>query len=70
MATTEVQIIPGEVEPYGEWGCHSCSPSLAGARDLLPASAERKAREHLQTTGHDVFVVSGTAQALRAAGES
>lgn len=51
------------VTPYGEWGCHRCSQ---GRRDVLPETADRDASEHLQNTGHDVFVVRGVAQAFHA----
>jgi hypothetical protein len=56
-------INPDIVTSYGEWGCHGCQD---GRRDLLPETADREARRHLQSTGHDVFLVRGTAQALHA----
>lgn len=61
-----ILITPGEPEPYGEWGCHRCMPWEAGDRDLLPTTAEKRAREHAGQSGHDVFVVTGTTRALHA----
>ena len=60
----DVLISPGPAEEYGEWGCHHCLPGIAGERDLGHESAERGAREHIEATGHSVFIVKGTAQGL------
>lgn len=66
MTDTEVLFTTGPIEEYGEWGCHVCLSSFAGERDLSHASAYQGARKHLEATGHDVFIVQGTARALHA----
>jgi len=59
-------ISPSGRAPYGEWGCHTCLPWEAGARNLAPAAAQQQAREHLEQSGHDVFTVTGASEILHA----
>lgn len=57
---------PSGRAPYGEWSCLTCLPWEAGARNLPPAAAQQQAREHLEQSGHDVSVVTGTSEILHA----